>query len=260
MDHPRGWAGLLELMNVLRGPGGCPWDREQDYGSLRSYLLEESFEVAEAIDRGDRDQLREELGDLLFQIVFLARLAEEQGRFTIHDVVDGIADKLVRRHPHVFGSAVATTADQVARNWEEIKRGEKGGQRALLDSVPRALPALLAAQRLGDKAAQVGFDWPDASAVLAKIQEEASELREALAGPEPDAVRHEFGDLLFSLAMLARHLRLDAEAALAGANRRFRSRFGWVEQELARRGERPEGASFARLEQLWQEAKTRAAD
>jgi tetrapyrrole methylase family protein/MazG family protein/ATP diphosphatase len=248
-------AGLVELMDRLRGPDGCPWDREQSYASLRPYLLEECFEVAEAIDLGEPALLCEELGDLLFQIVFLSRLAKEDGRFTIEDVTSGISEKLIRRHPHVFGEATAETADEVARNWEEIKREEKGAERPFLASVPRSLPALLGAQRLGDKAAQVGFDWPEPGAVLDKVEEETRELRAALASADPPAIREELGDLLFSIVMLARKIGVDADAALAGTNRKFRSRFTRVEQEVKRRGGRLADVGTETLEELWNESK-----
>jgi MazG family protein len=254
--HPQ-FDDLVRIMERLRGPDGCPWDREQDWGSLRTYLLEECFEVAEALDRRRPPELCEELGDLLFQIVFLSRLATEDGSFTIDDVVRGISDKLVRRHPHVFGSEVAETADEVARNWEEIKRQEKGGDRRLLDSVPRSLPALLGAQRLGEKAAQVGFDWPGPDEVLDKIDEETRELRSAIADGSAAAVQEELGDLLFATTMLARRLGVDAEAALAGTNRKFRERFSWVEAELQRRGGKLGEAELDALEELWREAKLR---
>lgn len=255
VDRREEWAGLVAIMERLRGPDGCPWDREQSYQSLRAYLIEESFEVAEALDCNDSRGLCEELGDLLLQIVFLSRLAEEEGRFTIDDVVRGISQKLVRRHPHVFGSAVAETSAEVSRNWEEIKRREKGEDRRLLASVPRTLPALLAAQRLGDKAAQVGFDWPDAEQTLAKIVEESGELRNAWRSGEVAAISDELGDLLFSVVMLARKVRVDADAALAGTNRKFRGRFAWVEDELRRRGGTLARASTEELDELWREAK-----
>jgi len=257
VDRRPQFDDLLRIMERLRGPDGCPWDREQDYGSLRTYLLEECFEVAEALDRQQPLELCEELGDLLFQIVFLSRLATEEGHFTIDDVIRGISEKLVRRHPHVFGSEVAETAEAVARNWEEIKREEKGGDRRLLDSVPRSLPALLAAQRLGEKAAQVGFEWPGPDEVLDKIEEETRELRVALADGSAEAVQGELGDLLFATTMLARRLGIDAEAALAGTNRKFRDRFSWVEAELHRRGGKLGEAGLDTLEELWQEAKRR---
>jgi MazG family protein len=258
MEPSDRFEALLALMDRLRDPGGCPWDREQDFRSLRVYLIEECFEVAEALDRQDPDGLCEELGDLLFQIVFLARLAAEQGSFSIHDVVRGISTKLIRRHPHVFGTEEVDGAGDVARNWERIKREERGDEHRLLDSVPRSLPALLAAQRLGDKAAQVGFDWPEPLAVLDKVEEEIHELRAALASGGRDTSSAELGDVLFSLVMLARHAGLDAEAALATANRRFRARFGRVEEELRQRG--LARADLGLLDQLWQQAKRDETD
>ncbi len=259
VDRREEWAGLVAIMERLRGPNGCPWDREQSYASLRAYLIEETFEAAEALDRNDSRGLCEELGDLLLQIVFLSRLAEEEGRFTIDDVVRGISQKLVRRHPHVFGSAVAETSAEVSRNWEEIKRREKGKDRRLLASVPRTLPALLAAQRLGDKAAQVGFDWPGPEQTLAKIVEETEELQSAWRCGAAAAIKDELGDLLFSVVMLARKLGVDADAALAGTNRKFRSRFAWVEDELRRRGGELGRAGAEELDELWCAAKRQAA-
>lgn len=255
-----GFAGLIELMDRLREPGGCPWDREQSYESLRGYLLEEAYEVADALDRGDQRALGEELGDLLFQIVFLSRLAKEQGAFTIEDVVRGIADKMVRRHPHVFGDARVETSEQVLQNWEEIKRQEKSSSpqpsgASLLDGIPAPLPALLKAQRLGSKAARVGFDWKQPEDVLDKAHEELEELSRAVRERDRDKTREELGDLLFALAMLARHMEIDPEGALEGANRKFRERFSWIEAELQRRGVRLEQAGLELLEQLWQQAK-----
>ncbi|HKQ60137.1 MAG TPA: nucleoside triphosphate pyrophosphohydrolase [Candidatus Polarisedimenticolaceae bacterium] len=255
---PASFADLVALMDRLRGPDGCPWDREQTYATLRGYALEECYEVVEALDRGDPAALCEELGDLLFQIVFLARLAQEQDRFTIHDVIDSITTKMVRRHPHVFGAAVAETSEDVLRNWERIKREEKTATPAassVLDGIPTALPALLKAQRLGTKAARIGFDWPGPAAVLQKVDEELSELREAVRRDDARAARDELGDLLFALAMLARHLRLDPDAALERTNRKFRRRFAWIEAELARDGRSAEQAGSEQLERLWSVAK-----
>jgi MazG family protein len=249
-------------MDRLRDPGGCPWDREQSYETLRGYLVEECYEVAEALDRRDPEALREELGDLLFQIVFLARLAKEDGEFTADDVLAGIADKMIRRHPHVFGSATAETPEEVLVHWERIKGSEKQaqGRASVLDGIPRALPALLKAQRLGTKAARVGFDWNSPGDVVNKIQEELEELRAALDSGDADATREEVGDLLFSLAMLARHLDVDAEAALEHSNLKFTRRFRWIEEELARRGEPLDQLELDRLEELWERAKASLDD
>lgn len=252
---------LVGIMDRLRDPEhGCPWDLEQDYGTLRGYLIEECHEVAEAIDHEDRPGLREELGDLLFQIVFLSRLAKEEGAFTAADVVRGIAEKMVRRHPHVFGDQSARTAEEVLRNWEEIKREEKRdkGQteaRSVLAGIPRSLPALLKAQRLGTKAARVGFDWPDDAGVLAKIDEELGELRGAVESGDRDALGEELGDLLFALVMLARRRDVDPEQALERANRKFTERFGRVEDELRRRGVPVESAGLELLDRIWGEVK-----
>lgn len=263
MERPRTFDHLVAIMDRLREPGGCPWDREQTYETLRGYLLEEAYEVAEAIDSGVREDLCEELGDLLFQVVFLSRLAKEEGRFEAGDVIEGIASKMIRRHPHVFGDETARDAGEVLRRWEEIKRGEKGESAgvsgaafsSILDGVPRALPALLKAQRLGSKAARVGFDWPDAPAVLRKIDEETAELREAVASSDRDRTREEIGDLLFSIVMLARRLDVDPEGALESANRKFRSRFARVEHALRAQGVMLEDAGIAVLDRLWDEAK-----
>jgi len=249
---------LVAIMDRLRGPAGCPWDREQDYGTLRGYLLEECYEVAEALDLDDGPGLCEELGDLLFQIVFLARIAKEQGRFDIDDVLAGIAAKMVRRHPHVFGDASAANSAEVLRHWEEIKRREKAdghGARSTLDGIPAALPALVKAQRLGTKAARVGFDWTRPEDVLEKFDEELGEVREALAAGNRAALHEELGDLLFTVAMLARRLDVDAERALQDANRKFATRFGRVEAQLAQRAGGLAGADAALLERLWNEAK-----
>jgi MazG family protein len=248
------FENLVEIMDRLREPQGCPWDREQDYDSLRSYLLEECYEVADAIDRQDHAGLCEELGDLLFQIVFLSRIAKEEDRFTVTDVIRGIAKKMIRRHPHVFGSEKADTPAEVLKNWEEIKRGEKEIS-SVLDGVPRALPALLKAQRLGTKAARVGFDWTKPSEVLEKIDEELQELREAVAAGDADEAKGEIGDLLFSIVMLARHMGIDPEGALEKTNLKFTSRFSWIESKLEQSGESVEDFDLERLEELWGEAK-----
>jgi tetrapyrrole methylase family protein/MazG family protein/ATP diphosphatase len=261
VETPRTFEALVALMDRLREPGGCPWDREQTYSTLRGYLLEECYEVVEALDRGDGAELCEELGDLLFQIVFLSRLGAEEGKFTAADVVRGIADKIVRRHPHVFAEERADTTDEVLRKWEEIKRKEKEAagiareDSSALAGVPRALPALQKAQRLGTKAARVGFDWRSIDGVLEKVEEEIGELREALARRDGDATREELGDLLFALVMLGRHAGVDAEEALERTNRKFVERFGAVERSLRERGIAVAEAGPALLDELWNEAK-----
>jgi len=253
---------LLAVMARLRGPGGCPWDREQTLASLRPYVLEETYEVLEAIDAGDDRAHREELGDLLLQIVFQARIAEEEGRFAFADVADAIHDKLVSRHPHVFGDADAKDADAVLRQWAALKRKEneaKGGGRSALEGVPREMPALARAERLTEKASRVGFDWPDAAGARAKVAEELRELDEAVAGGDRGRVEDELGDVLFAVANLARKLSVPPEEALRGTLGRFVERFRYVEDELARRGFAPGEASLEEMDRIWDEAKAALA-
>lgn len=246
-------------MGRLRAPDGCPWDREQTFDSIKPYTLEETYEVLDAIDRRDYGALAEELGDFLLQAVFYAEMAREQGLFDITTVLDHINEKLVRRHPHVFGDATAQTAGEVKRRWDEIKRGERSAPKGLLDGVPRAQPALAEAAQISSKAAGAGFDWPDLEGVLDKVREELDELKQAATGDEREA---ELGDLLFTLVNVARFLKVDPEQALRRTNAKFRTRFRWVEQELARRGrtvrESAAAEGIRELEELWQEAKCRA--
>jgi len=251
---------LHEIMARLRGPGGCPWDQEQTAGSLRTYVLEEAYEVAEAIDDDDWEALRGELGDLLLQIVFLARLAEEAGRFQFGDVAGAISEKLVRRHPHVFGDGDARTSAEVWKRWDEIKTEERreangDGPSSRLDGVPRNLPALGRARLLADKAARVGFDWPSAAAILEKIREEADEVEQALDAPAREFVADELGDLLFATASLARRVGLDPETCLARANRKFETRFRKAETFADEAGRRFEDMTPAEIDELWESAK-----
>ncbi len=260
MENVRNFEDLVALMDRLRDPGGCPWDREQTYGSLRGYLLEECYEVVDAIDRQDPIGLREELGDLLFQVVFLSRLAKEGGDFDAFDVVRGIGAKMIRRHPHVFGKDRLDDSDQVLRRWEEIKRSEKADEGSVaapsvLDGVPRALPALLKSERLGKKASRVGFDWNRAEDVMEKVEEEWSELREAVVSGDRARLEEELGDLLFTIANFARKLRLDAEKCLEGANAKFERRFRRLESSLRERGLEPSEAGPERMERVWNEIK-----
>ena len=263
MDNYGTFKGLLEIMDRLREPDGCPWDREQSYATLRGYLLEEAYEVAQALDDGDETALCEELGDLLFQIVFLSRIGKENGAFTAADVVRSIATKMVRRHPHVFGGAQVRDSDDVLRNWEEIKREEQReknrggaeGQPGVLDGVPAALPALLKAYRIGTKTARVGFFWKSDDQILEKIDEELAELRDSLAESDRDGVREELGDLMFTLVMLARHVGIDPEDALENSNRKFTGRFRRLEEILRTEGGRVDDSSMDRLEQLWRQVK-----
>jgi MazG family protein len=249
---------LLGIMQRLRAPDGCPWDREQTLASLRPYVLEETYEVLEAIDGGDVAGHREELGDLLLQIVFQAELRREAGAFEFADVADAISDKLVSRHPHVFGDATVRDAEGVLKQWAALKRVEKarkGGGQSALEGVPREMPALARADRLTEKASRVGFDWPDAAGARAKVVEELAELDEAIASGDRAAVEHELGDALFALANLARKVGVAPEEALRGTIGRFIARFTHVEASLAARGVPPGEASLAEMDGLWDEAK-----
>ncbi len=251
-------------MTRLRAPDGCPWDREQDLDSLRSFLIEESYEVLDAIERRDPKSLQEELGDVLFQIVFQCQVAAEKGWFDIDDVIDGIGRKITRRHPHVFGSEKADTPAEVVATWERVKKEEKSrankSQPSALDGLPRSLPALLAAQRLSERAARVGFDWRDASEVIPKVAEELEELRLALGSGERPEIEWELGDLLFALTNLCRHLDLGAEDLLRACNVRFDARFRLVEKLGRERGIDLAAADIETIESLWREAKKALAD
>ncbi|MEJ2514382.1 MAG: nucleoside triphosphate pyrophosphohydrolase [Gammaproteobacteria bacterium] len=252
---------LLEIMRRLRDPdGGCPWDREQTFRTIAPYTLEEAYEVADAIEREDMDGLRDELGDLLFQVVFHARMAEEGGHFDFSDVTRGLADKMRRRHPHVFGDATVRDAAAQTRAWEAHKareRAEKGTPGGLLDDVPATLPALVRAQKLGRRASRVGFDWPGVDGVLEKLDEEIAELRDALQDRDtrPERAEEELGDVLFTLANLARHMDVDAESALRRAGLKFQQRFGAMEREASAAGRDLAGLDAGALERLWDSAK-----
>lgn len=247
-------------MARLRAPDGCPWDREQDFDSIKKYTLEETYEVLDAIDRRDWRDLCEELGDFLLQAVFYAQMAQEDGKFTIGDALDAINEKLIRRHPHVFGTGDAKTADQVKTRWDEIKAEEKRARaekpKGLLDGVPRAMPALVEAQQISSKAAGAGFDWPEIGQVADKVREELAELEEAQAKAGSDEIEAELGDLLFTLVNLARFLKVDPEQALRRTNAKFRKRFGYVERGLAVRGRSLAESNLEEMEALWQEAKS----
>ena len=281
----------VSIMARLRAPGGCPWDREQTFDSIKPYTLEETYEVLEAIDNRDWDELQGELGDLLLQVLFYSEMAQEEKRFAIGDVLDRLSDKLVRRHPHVFGDATAETSADVLRNWETLKAEEKkkrleagGGKTAqpdkpesVLAGVSSAMPALLEAHKLSSRAAHVGFDWPEVGGLFEKLEEEASELKEELktlpsplrpaprgvAGSGkpavPENLRHrleeEVGDMFFVLVNIARYLSLDPESALKKTNRKFKRRFQWMEDQLRASGRGPADATMDELESLWQQAK-----
>ncbi len=249
---------LLDIMATLRHPrDGCPWDMQQDFGSIAAYTIEEAYEVADAIARGDFTDLADELGDLLFQVVYHARMAEEAGHFDFAEVARAIADKMVRRHPHVFAAAATRDAQRQGVAWEEQKRAERvaRAETGTLAGVAVGLPALTRAAKLSARAARVGFDWPDPAAVLDKLDEEAGELRAELGGGDRDRLEDELGDLLFVVANLARKLSLDPEAALSRANRKFTRRFGAVEARLAGEGRAPSDAALAELEAHWRAVK-----
>jgi MazG family protein len=250
---------LVDIMARLRAPGGCPWDREQTFDTIKPFLLEETYEVMEAIDARDWQELTGELGDLLLQSVFFSQMAAEQNLFSIADALDAINEKLIRRHPHVFGEQTAGTADDVRRIWGEVKAEEKKqrGEHAagLLDSVPRALPALVEAQQLTTRAAHVGFDWANAEQVLEKLHEELAEFDAARRGASPEELEGELGDMLFVLVNLARFVNADPEQALRKTNAKFRRRFGYIERKLGERGKSPNEATLAEMDALWEEAK-----
>ncbi|MFO0660002.1 MAG: nucleoside triphosphate pyrophosphohydrolase [Polyangiaceae bacterium] len=254
---------LVELMQRLLGPDGCPWDREQTFESLRKYVTEEAHEVVDAIDSGDRNHLREELGDLLLQVAFQAELGRREGVFGPDDIVKGIVDKMIRRHPHVFGDETVDRVEQVHANWERIKAEEKK-DRGLLEGIPRSLPALIRAQRIGEKVEKVGFDWPDREGSRAKVAEEVRELDEAIASGNRDKIEDELGDVLFALVNLARHCEVDAEASLRRTIDKFTTRFAHVEKRVREKhggwprsedGKAGRGVSLEEMDSYWVEAK-----
>ncbi|HEX9204716.1 MAG TPA: nucleoside triphosphate pyrophosphohydrolase [Candidatus Deferrimicrobiaceae bacterium] len=247
---------LVEIMARLRGEGGCEWDRAQTHETLRQYLVEETHEVVDAIRQNDPSLLCEELGDLLLQILFHARIAEENGEFGISDVISSISEKMVRRHPHVFGEAHADSPEAVSRQWEHIKRTvENRSHPSLVGGIPRDFPSLLRASKMSKKAARAGFDWERTEQVLEKVEEELGELKEAMSGEDPGKIEHEFGDVLFALVNLARFLNLNPEVAMMSANDRFERRFREMEKIASETGSSLENADMATLESLWQKAK-----
>ncbi|HBA88746.1 MAG TPA: nucleoside triphosphate pyrophosphohydrolase [Geobacter sp.] len=247
---------LVEIMRKLRAPGGCPWDAEQSHDSLKRYLLEEAYEVIEAIDAGGGEHLKEELGDLLLQPVFHAAIAEENGEFTMDDVLDAINEKLVRRHPHVFGDEVIETSAAQVQNWEKIKTKEKGVERkSALSGIPPHLPALMQAQKITEKAARVGFDWEHTDQVFAKVMEELHEFQEAMAAGDQKEMESELGDLLFAIVNLGRFLALDPEDALRKTIQRFTRRFSHIEETLHARGKGMQESTLEEMDLLWEEAK-----
>jgi ATP diphosphatase len=253
------FQALVDIMARLRGPGGCPWDREQTLESLRGFVLEETYEVLDAIDRGDHDDLRGEIGDLLFEGVFLAQIEQDDGRFTVADSLRHVTDKLVRRHPHVFERTPGVeTPGQVLQQWEQIKAREQEGQgqrASLLAGIPKSMPALARANEIGMRVAAVGFDWTRAEDVIVKIEEEVAELRDARTTEPPERVEEEMGDLLFTIASLARQLGVDPESALRKANEKFTTRFTALESVFADRNQPMREASLAEMEAVWQQVK-----
>lgn len=251
---------LIEIMKRLRAPGGCPWDREQTFDTIKPYTLEETYEVLDAIDGRDWPGLAEELGDFMLQAVFYAEMAEEAGHFSIEDSLDAINEKLVRRHPHVFAQGDAKTAGEVKQRWDEIKKAEKNDDsKLLLDRVPRALPALVEAAQISSRAAGTGFDWDSAEQVLDKLEEELHELAEARKSASQEEIEDEVGDILFVLVNLARWVKVDPEQALRKSNAKFRRRFGHVESALRERGKQLTDSNIEEMESLWQEAKRNEA-
>ena len=252
----RAFARLCQIMAQLRAPNGCAWDRKQTLDSLKPYLIEEAYETLEAIEAGDDNGHREELGDLLLQVVFQAEVTNELGKFDIAGVCDTLTDKLIRRHPHVFGGEKADDAGAALSRWENVKAKERDKNKSALAGVPRALPGLLRALRASEKAAAVGFDWPSVTGPKAKVEEEWHELLEALGEPGEHAKHvHELGDLLFAVVNLARHLDLDAEESLRHAVDRFQSRFQFIERRLAEQDRTPKQATLEEMDRLWEEAK-----
>jgi MazG family protein len=249
------FSQLVRIMKELRHPKrGCPWDREQTPQTLKDYILEEAHELIEAIDRGHDEEIKEELGDLLLQIVFLARLAEEENKFSIRDVITGLSEKLVRRHPHIFGHVKVNGADEVKANWEKIKIAEKNKESVISD-YPPSMPSLLLANRIASQASGVGFDWNDAEKAFAKIDEETEELRTEIRAGRTGDVENEIGDLLFAVANVARLLKINPEFALARTNKKFTARFRFIEAELKKLGQDIRHATLAELDALWNQAK-----
>ena len=252
----RRFERLVEILAVLRSEQGCPWDRQQDERSIANYFLEEVFEAIDAVAAADAAALREELGDVMMEVVFLARIYAEKRRFTISDVLDGIVDKMTRRHPHVFGGRRVSSCREVVASWQEHKAGEKKG-RPIFDGMPKSAPALLQAFQIGQKVAAYGFDWGNALAVLEKVKEEVEELGTALQGGKEQKVQEEIGDLLFAVASLSRLAGQNPELALRAANQKFKERFLSLEKELLKKGKKLGGASLEEMEETWERVKRR---
>lgn len=258
-DRKDGLEGLLQLIRTLRSPAGCPWDRVQTEEDLGKYLLNEAYEVVEAIEEASPDHVREELGDLLFQILFLVILAEEKGDFRMADVTEEVSAKMIRRHPHVFGNRQVSGVAEVKANWEEIKATVENKKKVsgFFDGIPQSMPALRQAQEMTKRASLVGFDWENVGQVLDKIDEEMGELRQAMRGKNPERIHEEMGDLLFSIVNLARFVNTEAEDALRDTLVKFKKRFAYIEEGLRAVGKDPVSASLAEMDRLWEEAKGR---
>ena len=254
MEGKKTFEDIVSLARRLRAPDGCPWDREQTLGSLRAYVLEEAYEVIQAIELGDTDDLIEELGDFLFQVVFISEIASEEGKFDVSDVTQRLHDKLIRRHPHVFGERKAEDAAEAVRSWNAEKLKEKKGKVAL-EEIPRAMPSLMRAQRVGEKAARAGFDWSDASSVLLKVKEELLELEREMEAGEKDRSREEWGDLVFSVVNLARHLDIDAETTSHGAVEKFVGRFSRLRGKSQAEKKEIKALSMEQMDEIWDKVK-----
>ncbi len=253
---------LVDVIATLRSENGCPWDREQTHESLKSTLIEETYETLEAIDTGDPSKLKDELGDLLMNVMLQAQIAAEHKNFDIYGVIETITEKLIRRHPHVFGDVEVEDSDEVIKNWEAIKRQEAGysDRKSVLDGIPNAMPMLLRAQKIQNRAARVGFDWEELTDVIAKVEEELEEVKASIRADEPEAVAMELGDLLFAIVNLCRFMEIQAEETLRQANRKFITRFKWMEAELERRGLNFESQDLESLDAIWEEAKKAEID
>ncbi len=252
-----GFEDLVEIMKILRAPGGCPWDREQTHKSIRQNFIEETYEAIEAIDTEDRELLKEELGDVLLQVVFHSEMESEKGSFNINDVCDGVCKKLIVRHPHIFADVKADTADEVLKNWDNIKMKTKSQktQSDAMDSVSKSLPSLMRSEKLQKKAAKVGFDWPDVNGALQKVEEETQELKNAIESQDKENMAEELGDLLFSVVNVSRFIKVDSEEALYYACDKFTKRFRKVENLAKERNINIESASLSQLDSLWDEVK-----
>lgn len=252
----KNFRNLVNIVKKLRSPDGCPWDREQNLYSLKDYVIEETFELIDALDRQDIENIKEELGDLLLHVLFHSLIAEEENLFTLNDVIKTISDKLIRRHPHVFGDIKVNNSEEVMINWEKIKKEEKNTKsKSILDDIPSKLPSILRSYKLQEKARKVGFDWQNSDECMQKVDEEYNELKEAIKTGDLQEIEHEIGDLIFALINLSRFLNINADEALRKANNRFIERFKFIEKKLAERGLKPEDVSLKELDELWDIAK-----